>query len=145
MLIVKFRIGRSLRSAVCGITLMAKGVIAMLTNESTKVITAANARRVLALRVNCRAMGVPGMAPKRRMPILASGVSGNVFTKRKPMPGIRMQFATSVLANRARSRKTPSSSPPVTRRPMESITRPTNKSSNGNGRTNMPSSGKPVT
>ncbi len=43
------------------------------------------------------------------------------------MPGMRTQFARSVRVNRARLRKTSSNSPPLTRNPIESITRKTKK------------------
>ena len=118
-LAIKFRIGRSLRCAVCGITSTANGVNAMLASDSTKVITAANAKRVLAMRVNCKAIGVPGIAASSNMPTLASGVRGKIITNRKPIPGISTQFANKVLKNRARLRKTSTSSPPLTRNPME--------------------------
>jgi len=52
--------------------------------------------------VNCREIGVPGMAARSRTPTRASEVSGSMFTNSKPMPGIRKQFANSVLANKAR-------------------------------------------
>jgi hypothetical protein len=72
MLIVRLSIGRSLRCAVWGMTSTAKGVMAMLTTEGMKVMTAANAKRGFAMRVNCRAMSVPGIAASSRMP---TGVS----------------------------------------------------------------------
>jgi hypothetical protein len=47
-------------------------------------MAAAKARRVFAWRVNCNAMGVPGIAASSsRMPTLASGVSGKMRTSRK--------------------------------------------------------------
>jgi hypothetical protein len=117
MLAIKFSIGRSLRCAIRGITSKAKGVRTMLASESTRVMTAPNAKRVLALRMYCKAIGVPGMAANSRMPILASGVSGKSFTKRKPILGIRTQFASNVRVNRARLPKTSSSSPAVDTQP----------------------------
>ena len=143
MLAIKFSMGRSLRRAVCGITSTATGVNTMLTADKTEVITAANANRI-CLRVNCSAIGVPGMAASSRMPTAESGVSGKSFTKRKPIPGMRTRFASSVRVNRARLRKTSSNSPPLTRSPIESITRNTKKFSNGNGRTNMSNYGNPL-
>jgi hypothetical protein len=40
----------------------------MLNSESTKVMAAAKARRVFAWRVNCNAIGVPGIAASSKMP-----------------------------------------------------------------------------
>ncbi len=106
----------------------------MLTTESTKVMAAAKANCVLDFRVNCKAIGVPGIAASSKMPILASEVSGKTLTSRKPMAGIRKQFANSVRTNRARARRILNKSPPLTRSPMENITTATKKLSNGKGR-----------
>jgi hypothetical protein len=57
---------------------------------------AAKASRVLLIRVNCKAMGVPGMAASNMMPILASGDSGKTRTSKTPIAGTRMQLAASV-------------------------------------------------
>ena len=138
MFVTRRRTGRSVCCAVSGIAWIASGVMAMLTTERTKVMAAANANLVLALRVNCKAMGVPGIAASSNMPILAAGARGKRLTSRKPTPGIRTQFTNSARTNRERSRRILSNSPPWTRSPIENITTATKKLSKGNGRISMP-------
>src|SRR5690349_12915612 len=134
MLPSRRRSGFSSCRIISGIVAMAKGVMAMLTSDSTKVRAAAKASRVFARRVNCNAIGVPGIAASNIMPILASGVSGKIRTNKNPTAGINMQFANSVRTSRRRSRTISSNSPPVVRRPIESITTTTKKLSSGKGR-----------
>ena len=57
---------------------MTNGVIATLTADSTNVTVAVKANRVLACRVNCKAIGAPGIAANSKMPIVASGANGNM-------------------------------------------------------------------
>ena len=105
----------------------------MLTRESTNVMAAAKGRRVFALRVNCNAIGVPGIAASSRMPTLASGVTGKMRISRNPRAGIRTQFATRLRKNRVRLRRISNSSPVLTRSPIESITIATKMFSNSKG------------
>ena len=65
--------------------------------------------------------------------MLASGVNGKIRISRKPMAGMRTQFASRVRTNRARLRRISSSSPLLTRSPIESMTMTTNRFSNSKG------------
>ena len=76
---------------------MASGVIATPTSERTNVIAAAKASRAFTIRVNCKAIGVPGMAANSKIPILASVGNEETRTKMTELRKETMDKVTGVL------------------------------------------------